>query len=753
MTTHFIGNVRGKPGKDGVTGSIIHSIIAVADIPTEAQAGIDQVLNVGNNEIVFQDQLGQYILPVGAIAVLISGFWDTQKVWVIDVHSIIDFKQAALQESKDYTDDQIAIERETHIENLAAHTGNKNNPHAVTKAQVGLENVDNTPDANKSVLSAEKLTTARKINNADFDGTKNIGVSNTFVRGTQTASTNVFTGAMPHLTLADLVEGFTIRYSLPFSGTSTSATLTLTMSDGVTPPVPLYFRIGSRLTTQMASNSNFTLTYFPNGFGTVSGPLWICDHAYYVDTTSITHVYGALSNQYRTRAATAGWSPGNETRYPLIGVTDNGTVDKITATSSSNAAGVRQFTPNRISLFDNIFINTTTTSVWPTNGILSQALFSRTNVGIDNWRFAIGQYYNIAGVLTGNNVITDLNQVPLYVGGTKDGNYFVPKEFSVSLPATPRAGIDIYKLIGYFTSAAANMYLTDYQTVYQYRNDQWVTLEALADGAVQKNELPYTYIVDSDAKLAAWANNTAGNDYSCVLIKKGTWTYQPNINNAGTPENPFGILNLSLTGTKSIVGEIDSFIVIKPIFTDTAELYVAAIKGNGAFDTYFDKVNILINFYPSIGTIPGTASVTGYGFFSCNNIYNCTANGRGNPGGIGFGYCNNIYNSDGLGHTSANGTGFIYCKNLFTCRGRGTRSNQYGSGTAFMYCEKLFACELLPGTGSTGPTYNMCITGFANKNTNGVPLCFMEQQTFDPSQGVFPSGNAWANTAAGGYNN
>lgn len=45
------------------------------------------------------------------------------------------------------------------------------------KADVGLGNVDNTSDANKAVLSATKLTTARTINGVSFDGTANITVA------------------------------------------------------------------------------------------------------------------------------------------------------------------------------------------------------------------------------------------------------------------------------------------------------------------------------------------------------------------------------------------------------------------------------------------------------------------------------------------------------------------------------------------------------------------------------------------------
>ena len=48
------------------------------------------------------------------------------------------------------------------------------NPHNVTKSDVNLGNVDNTADADKSVLSASKLTTARTIDGVSFDGQANI---------------------------------------------------------------------------------------------------------------------------------------------------------------------------------------------------------------------------------------------------------------------------------------------------------------------------------------------------------------------------------------------------------------------------------------------------------------------------------------------------------------------------------------------------------------------------------------------------
>lgn len=79
------------------------------------------------------------------------------------------------------------------------HISRVDNPHAVTKAQVGLSNVDNTADNAKSVLSASKLTTARTINGVAFDGTANITVidSTKLPVGGKAADSNLLDGMDP----------------------------------------------------------------------------------------------------------------------------------------------------------------------------------------------------------------------------------------------------------------------------------------------------------------------------------------------------------------------------------------------------------------------------------------------------------------------------------------------------------------------------------------------------------------------------
>ena len=46
---------------------------------------------------------------------------------------------------------------------IQTHITDTNNPHSVTKAQVGLSNVDNTADSVKNVATAMKWTTARTL--------------------------------------------------------------------------------------------------------------------------------------------------------------------------------------------------------------------------------------------------------------------------------------------------------------------------------------------------------------------------------------------------------------------------------------------------------------------------------------------------------------------------------------------------------------------------------------------------------------
>ena len=88
---------------------------------------------------------------------------------ITNLTEALEAKQDTLTESQqDAVDSGITS---TKVGNYDNHLSNTNNPHSVTKSQVGLGNVDNTSDLNKPISTATqtaldgKVPTTRKINN------------------------------------------------------------------------------------------------------------------------------------------------------------------------------------------------------------------------------------------------------------------------------------------------------------------------------------------------------------------------------------------------------------------------------------------------------------------------------------------------------------------------------------------------------------------------------------------------------------
>ena len=61
----------------------------------------------------------------------------------------------------------------TVTEALALHEARNDNPHGVTKSQVGLENVDNTPDEEKPISIFQQQALDLKLNNGSNGGVAN----------------------------------------------------------------------------------------------------------------------------------------------------------------------------------------------------------------------------------------------------------------------------------------------------------------------------------------------------------------------------------------------------------------------------------------------------------------------------------------------------------------------------------------------------------------------------------------------------
>ena len=130
------------------------------------------------------------------------------------------------QEITDRTDADSTLQSniDTVNTNLSTHSNKTDNPHGVTKAQVGLGDVDNIKDIDKEVLSSTKLTTARTINvNGDqtgsvsFDGSKDVTLTLSNVAANLLSDLKTVDGSGSGLD-ADLLDGFDSLQSLMYKG-------------------------------------------------------------------------------------------------------------------------------------------------------------------------------------------------------------------------------------------------------------------------------------------------------------------------------------------------------------------------------------------------------------------------------------------------------------------------------------------------------------------------------------------------------
>ena len=229
----------------------------------------------------------------------------------------------------------------------------------------------------------------------------------------------------------------------------------------------------------------------------------------------------------------------------------------------------------------------------------------------------------------------------------------------------------------------------------------------------------FTYVVDSDQALIDWANNdrNSGQDYTSVLIKRGTWN------------STIGV-NLTATGTKVVVGEAGS----KLVFNNVE-------KG-----LYYDTVPTQPDYYMRDVAVEATGTGDGYGFYNCSNLFNCTGTGTGDGTGdgsgtgtgegYGFYSCSNLSNCTGTGtgtctgkSGSGYGSGFQRCSNLSNCTGTGTGDGTGdGTGYGFFLCTTVIGCKA--GGKCTTKVFDNCYASNAKTTTY-----------------------ACADTANGGFNN
>jgi hypothetical protein len=169
------------------------------------------------------------------------------------------------------------------LSTLTSHTSNTSNPHATTKAQVGLGNADNTSDANKPVSTATQTalnakqdtlvsnTNIKTVNSTTLLGSGNIAVQSTLVSGTNIKTINGTTLlGSGDLTISTATP--TLAQVTTAGNTTTNAitvgSLNLSNSIGITTvnAFGLNYFIVNALTTGQGITASFAPNGTPTGF-------------------------------------------------------------------------------------------------------------------------------------------------------------------------------------------------------------------------------------------------------------------------------------------------------------------------------------------------------------------------------------------------------------------------------------------------------------------------------------------------------
>lgn len=273
-----------------------------------------------------------------------------------------------------------------------------------------------------------------------------------------------------------------------------------------------------------------------------------------------------------------------------------------------------------------------------------------------------------------------------------------------------------------------------------------------------------TFVVDSDEKLAIWAQNTMGHDYTHVLIKSGNYSSPTSI-------------KLNESGTKTVMGMGGNLLN----FTSSAGMIATGGLEN---DSFIMGVNIQVSGAPAIGfqgccnLIRCTATISAESsnnaaFIYCNFISHCSGFSTGASSGTAYVYrycsyltncyaksnvttnndshnffdCTTLTNCVSFANSAAAASGFKSCDNLTSCEGTATGGGS-GKSAGFSLCKKLVGCRGSGNNTGTGEGYgfetcqNMLMCSPDNTCKTGVyRACYMLDEKY-----------AVGETAEGGYN-
>ena len=203
-----------------------------------------------------------------------------------------------------------------------------------------------------------------------------------YVRGTQTASTNLWTGNLPYVD--ELYQGLTIAYFLPFAGTSTAAKLTLTLKDGTdTGQIPVYLSGKDTISTGQPVNSIWEYVYQTVTVSGVDYTGWFSIRAYDTNsnTTDIVNLYQG-SAAYQANSAVY--------CYQLLFQMNENELTPLNNNSNATGTTKTMLTNVEFDPFGYVFYWNSTTTV-SAGGNMTTSLFYQRNTIDLRYTFNCGQ--------------------------------------------------------------------------------------------------------------------------------------------------------------------------------------------------------------------------------------------------------------------------------------------------------------------------------------------------------------------------
>lgn len=163
-------------GQSTLSGTVRNATIANATNQPEGYRVTLRVTNTGVKSSYIFKQLGLFATAEDESEVLFAILQSENGETVPDESELYTYDVSLIIAISDTSNITVNVDKTSYVteEELDGHKTDKSNPHSVTKAQVGLANVDNTSDVNKPISSATQTALNGKSDKAHKHKTADI---------------------------------------------------------------------------------------------------------------------------------------------------------------------------------------------------------------------------------------------------------------------------------------------------------------------------------------------------------------------------------------------------------------------------------------------------------------------------------------------------------------------------------------------------------------------------------------------------